>query len=99
MAIDLAYSRKLTHNFSMAVALRFIYSDLGYSTDGSSDVKGAAAFAADIAGYQTLYPIIGRSECQWSWGFNISNIGTKVSYDGGANSAYLPANLRLGTTF
>jgi hypothetical protein len=99
MALDLAYSRKLTDNFSMAVALRFIYSDLGYSTDGSSDVKGAAAFAADIAGYQTFYPIVGRSECQWSWGFNISNIGTKVSYDGGANSAYLPANLRLGTTF
>ena len=99
MALDLGYSRKLTHNFSMAVALRFIYSDLGYSTDGSSDVKGAAAFAADIAGYQTFYPIVGRSECQWSWGFNISNIGTKVSYDGGANTAYLPANLRLGTTF
>ena len=99
MALDLGYSRKLTDNFSMAVALRFIYSDLGYSTDGSSDVKGAAAFAADIAGYQTFYPIVGRSECQWSWGFNISNIGTKVSYDGGANTAYLPANLRLGTTF
>ena len=99
MALDLAYSRKLTNSFSMAVALRFIYSDLGYSTDGSSDVKGAAAFAADIAGYQTLYPIVGRSECQWSWGFNISNIGTKVSYDGGANTAFLPANLRLGTTF
>lgn len=99
MALDLGYSRKLTDNFSMAVALRFIYSDLGYSSDGSSDVKGAAAFAADIAGYQTFYPIVGRSECQWSWGFNISNIGTKVSYDGGANSVFLPANLRLGTTF
>ena len=99
MALDLAYSRKLTKSFSMAVALRFIYSDLGYTQDASSDVKGAAAFAADIAGYQTFYPIVGRSECQWSWGFNISNIGTKVSYDGGANNAYLPANLRLGTTF
>lgn len=97
MALDLAYSRKLTKSFSMAVALRFIYSDLGFTE--TDDVKGAAAFAADIAGYQTLYPIVGRSECQWSWGFNLSNIGTKVSYDGGANTAYLPANLRLGTTF
>ncbi|MBP3354304.1 MAG: type IX secretion system outer membrane channel protein PorV [Bacteroidales bacterium] len=97
MAIDLAYSRKLTRSFSMAVALRFIYSDLGF--DGSNDVKGAAAFAADIAAYQTLYPIVGRSECQWSWGFNISNIGTKLSYDGGAKSVFLPANLRLGTSF
>ena len=97
MALDLAYSRKLTNSFSMAVALRFIYSDLGFTK--TDDVKGAAAFAADIAGYQTLYPIVGRSECQWSWGFNLSNIGTKVSYDGGANSVFLPANLRLGTSF
>ena len=97
MALDLAYSRKLTNSFSMAVALRFIYSDLGFTE--TDDVKGAAAFAADIAGYQTLYPIVGRSECQWSWGFNLSNIGTKVSYDGGANSVFLPANLRLGTSF
>ena len=99
LAFDLGYSRKLSRSFSMAVVFRFIYSDLGYSTDGASDVKGAPAFAADIAGYQTLYPIVGRSECQWSWGFNISNIGTKVSYDGGTNSAFLPANLRLGTSF
>ena len=97
MALDLAYSRKLTNSFSMAVALRFIYSDLGFTE--TDDVKGAAAFAADIAGYQTLYPIVGRSECQWSWGFNLSNIGTKVSYDGGAKNVFLPANLRLGTTF
>ncbi|MEG1574685.1 MAG: type IX secretion system outer membrane channel protein PorV, partial [Bacteroidales bacterium] len=97
LALDLGYSRKLSSNFAMAVVFRFIYSDLGYSSDGSSSAKGAPAFAADIAGYQTFYPIVGRSECQWSWGFNISNIGTKVSYDGGAHSAFLPSNLRLGT--
>ena len=102
MAVDLGYSRKLSQSFSMGVVFRFIYSDLGYNmgTDGSaSDAKGGAAFAADIAGYQTFYPIVGRSECQWSWGFNISNIGSKVSYDGGNSSAFLPTNLRLGTTF
>ena len=62
-------------------------------------MSGASAFAADISGYYTTYPIIGRNECQWSWGFNISNIGSKVSYDGGTESAFLPTNLKLGTTF
>ena len=47
----------------------------------------------------TTYPIIGRNECQWSWGFNISNIGSKVSYNDGNDPAFLPTNLRLGTTF
>ena len=101
MSVDAGYSRKLSEKFSMGVVLRYIYSDLGYGgydyNDGSS--KGASAFAADIAGYFTTYPVIGRNECQWSLGFNISNIGSKVSYSGGAEPAFLPANLKLGTAF
>ena len=99
-AIDAGYSRKLSEKFAMGVTLRFVRSDLGYSTSGASDAKtGASAFAADISGYYTTYPVIGRNECQWSLGFNISNIGSKVSYEGGNRQAYLPANLRIGTAF
>ena len=96
MAVDLGYSRKLSESYSMGVVFRYIYSNLAYSSD--EDISAASAFAADIAGYYTAYPIIGRNECQWSFGFNVSNIGSKVSYDGGATSAFLPTNLRLGTT-
>ncbi len=100
MAIDLGYSRKLSSSFSMGVVFRFIYSNMGFGgLSSAEDMSGAAAFAADISGYQTVYPIIGRSECQFSWGFNISNIGSKVSYDGGTNSSFLPTNLRLGFSF
>lgn len=100
MAIDLGYSRKLSEKYSMGVVLRYIYSDLGFTEGGSSDrTKGASAFAADISGYFTSYPIIGRNECQWSLGWNISNIGSKVGYNGGNNPAFLPTNLRLGTAF
>ena len=100
MAIDLGYSRKLSSTFSMGVVFRFIYSDMGFGgLSSAEDMSGAAAFSADIAGYQTVYPVIGRNECQFSWGFNISNIGSKVSYDGGTNSAFLPTNLRLGFSF
>ncbi len=97
MMVDLGYSRKLSEQFSMGVVLRYIYSDMTYS-DGDEN-EPANAFAADIAAYYTAYPIIGYNECQWAWGLNLSNIGTKVSYDGGNTSQFLPCNLRLGTSF
>ena len=100
MAIDVGYSRKLSEKFSMGVVFRYIYSDLAYNTsDVGDNSTGASAFAADLSGYYTTYPIIGQNECQWSWGFNISNIGSKVAYDNGNNPAFLPTNMRLGTTF
>ena len=100
MSVDVGYSRKLSEKFSMGVALRYIYSDLGYSEMSLQDESsGASAFAADISGYFTTYPVIGRNECQWSWGWNISNIGSKVSYNGGNGPAFLPTNLRIGTAF
>ena len=99
MAFDVGYSRKLSEKFSMGVVLRYIYSNLGFNEGSDQALSGASAFAADISGYYTTYPIIGRNECQWSWGGNISNIGSKISYDGGTESAFLPTNLKLGTTF
>lgn len=100
MAVDVGYSRKLSEKFSMGVVLRYIYSDLGFTDMNTGETnKGASAFSADISGYYTTYPIIGRNECQWSLGFNISNIGSKVSYNAGNDPAFLPANLRLGTAF
>ncbi len=100
MAVDVGYSRKLSEKFSMGVVFRYIYSALGFSpSEAGSQVTGASAFAADIAGYYTTYPIIGQNECQWSWGWNISNIGSKVSYDNGDRPAFLPTNLKIGTTF
>ncbi|RXE71306.1 type IX secretion system outer membrane channel protein PorV [Muribaculaceae bacterium Isolate-002 (NCI)] len=100
LSFDVGYSRKLSEKFSMGVVFRYIYSDLGFSNSNAGDqTVGASAFSADISGYYTTYPIVGRSECQWSWGWNISNIGTKVNYNNGEDPAFLPTNLRLGTTF
>ena len=95
MAIDVSYSRKLSDAFSMAVALRYIRSDMGASAD--DDMVPDNAFAADIAGYLEKYVILGQSECLWSFGFNISNIGSKVSYDGGNTNQFLPTTLKIGT--
>lgn len=99
-SLDVGYSRKLSEKFSMGVALRYILSDLAYSDVYSGEqMTAASAFAADISGYFVTYPMIGRNECQFAWGFDISNIGTKVSYNHGTNNAFLPTNLRLGANF
>jgi len=94
-AFDMAYSRMLTETFSGAVTLRYIRAD--YST-GSDETTPGNAVAADIAGYNESYVAIGQSEMLLGLGFNLSNIGTKISYDGGANSYFLPANMRLGVS-
>ncbi|WP_019538320.1 type IX secretion system outer membrane channel protein PorV [Proteiniphilum acetatigenes] len=94
-ALDVGYSRKLTETFSGAVTLRYIRAD--YST-GDDETTPGNAFSADIAGYNESYFYMGRSEALLGLGFNISNIGTKISYDGGNSSMFLPANLRMGAS-
>ena len=94
MAVDVAYSRMLSQTFSAAVALRYIYSDLAYKQD--EDVSPGSAFAADIALYYNNYVMMGQRECMLAFGLNLSNIGSKISYDGGNTSAFLPTNFRLG---
>lgn len=95
LAFDVAYSRKLSETFSGAITLRYIRAD--YST-GSDEAMPGSAVSADIAGYNELYLNLGRTESLLGLGFNISNIGTKISYDGGNTSMFLPTNLRLGAS-
>lgn len=98
MAVDVAYSRMLSETFSAAVALRFIYSDPALKGEGSEEMKAAHAFAADIALYHNGYLNLGGHESQLGWGLNISNIGSKISYDEGNTSEFIPTNMRLGAS-
>lgn len=94
MSVDVAYSLMLSEKFSLAAAVRWIYSDLTYSyTDETSP---GSAFAADIACYYNDYINIGERECQLGIGLNISNIGSKITFGGTENSEFIPTNMRLG---
>ena len=96
MSIDVAYSLMLSEKFSIAAAIRWLYSDLRY--DYSEDASPASAFAADLALYYNNYINIGQRECQLGLGMNISNVGSKITYFGDDRSNFLPANLRLGAS-
>jgi Type IX secretion system protein PorV len=93
MAVDVAYSRMLSERFSMAVSMRYIISDLM-----SGDDPAGSAFAADISAFYKKPVYFGRERGSLAFGANLSNIGTKISYDGGNSSYFIPTNLRLGTT-
>lgn len=96
MSLDVAYSLMLSEKFSIAAAVRWIYSDLTY--DYTSDTSPGSAFAADLAFYYQTYPIISERECQLGLGVNISNIGSKISFGGSDNSEFIPTNLRIGAS-
>ena len=94
MAADFAYSRMLSETFSASVGLRFIFSDLQYNYD--DEVTPGTAFAADISLFHSDYIFLGQRECMFNWGLNASNIGSKISFDGGNTNQFIPTNLRLG---
>lgn len=96
MAFDIGYSRKLTETFSGGVVMRYIRTD--YSTATDENTTAGNAFAADIAGYNESYIYLGNTESLLGLGFNISNIGTKISMNDGYTSYFLPTNLRLGAS-
>ena len=96
MALDFAYSRMLSETFSASVGLRYILSDLNYNFDEST--TPGHAFAADISMFYSNYIFLGRRECMLNFGLNASNIGSKISYDGGQTNQFIPTNLRLGTS-
>lgn len=96
MSMDVAYSLMLSEKFSIAAAVRWIYSDLTY--DYTQDTSPGSAFAVDLAAYYQNYLNIGSRECQLGLGLNISNIGSKISFGGDNNSEFIPTNLRLGAS-
>ena len=96
MAFDAGYSRMLSEHFSMGVAFRFIVSDLSAR---SEEYYPGSAFSADINGYYALPIDIKTGESKLGIGFNLSNLGTKVSYDKGETSNFLPTTFRLGASY
>ncbi len=100
LALDGSYSLKLSNTFSMAVAGRYIRSNLKVATD-NTDASAANTFAVDVAGfYQSEEKAYNYFNGIWRAGFNIQNLGSKISYDNDEfNTNFLPANLKIGTGF
>jgi hypothetical protein len=100
LAIDGSYSLKLSPTFSMAVAGRYIRSNLKLPQDENIDSQAASSFAVDVAGYYRSREIAYNSfDGRWRAGFNLSNLGGKIKYDEGGQENFLPTNLKFGGGF
>ncbi len=97
-ALDAGYSRKLAENFSMAIAFRFIYSDLtqGQIVAGASTFPGIAASGDISLFYQKPEIKLGDKEGTFRFGTAFTNIGSKIRYSENAIANFIPINLRLG---
>lgn len=84
----------------MAIAGRFINSNLKVASD-NNDASSASSFAVDVAGFfQSEELAFNEFNGRWRAGFNIQNLGPKISYDNDKfNDNFLPANLKIGTGF
>ncbi len=94
--LDGSYSLKLSERFSMAVTGRFLRSDLRIQSQ-SPDASAGSSFSVGVSGYyQSEEVAIGNTYGRYRAGFNVSNIGPKISYDQGGEDNFIPTNLGLG---
>jgi hypothetical protein len=97
-SFDLGYSRKLSENLGVGVALRYINSNLA----GGQAINGVAyktgnAVAADFSLFHNGVDQQGQG---LNWGVTLSNLGSKISYTSDAQQKdYIPANLGLGVAY
>lgn len=100
-SFDVTYARKFSKHWSGAVAARFIYSNLTEGQFvGASETSAGISIATDVAVYYTKDLDLGNMDGNISWGLNISNIGTKISYSQTSiKKDFIPTNFRTGVAF
>ena len=97
--LDASYALRLSPEFAMSVAMRYMRSDLKLSGLGG-DATAASTFGVDISGfYQGEEEAYADFNGRWRMGFAIQNIGPKFSYEEGGVENFQPTNLRLGAGF
>lgn len=98
-SLDASYALRLSDQFAMSVAMRYMRSDLKLGpVDG--DATAASTFGVDISGfYQGEEEAYADFNGRWRMGFAIQNIGPKFTYEEGGSENFQPTNLRLGAGF
>jgi hypothetical protein len=99
LTLDASYALRLADQFSMAVSLRYLRSDLRIQ---AVDINAGAAgsIGVDVSGfYQSEEEAYSDFNGRWRGGFAIQNIGPKIKYDDAGRENFIPTTLRLGGGF
>ncbi|WP_223550899.1 type IX secretion system outer membrane channel protein PorV [Aestuariivivens sp. NBU2969] len=99
LSLDVSYALRLSDQFAMSVAMRYLRSDLRIQ-GVDQDASAANTFGVDISGYyQSEEEAYNDFNGRWRMGFAIQNVGPKFKYDQGGLDNFQPTNLRLGAGF
>ncbi|WP_147679048.1 type IX secretion system outer membrane channel protein PorV [Algibacter pacificus] len=99
LSIDGSYALRLSDQFSMSVAMRYLRSDLRLQVNNENS-SAASTFGVDISGYyQGEEEAYADFNGRWRAGFAIQNIGPKFKYADDGLDNFQPTTLRLGAGF
>jgi hypothetical protein len=99
LTLDASYALRLADQFSMAVSLRYLRSDLKIQ-QVDSNASAASSIGVDVSGfYQGEEEAYSDFNGRWRGGFAIQNIGPKIKYDDAGRENFIPTTLRLGGGF
>lgn len=100
LAFDASYALRLSDQFAMSVAMRYLRSDFRLNYDENIDATAANTFGVDISGYyQSEEQAYADFNGRWRMGFALQNLGPKFKYDEEGVENFQPTNLRLGAGF
>ena len=97
-SVDVAFAQQFSDVFSGGIAIRYINSNLtgGTSVQGAAS-KAGQSVAADVSFFYRKQDLqLGEKDGEFSFGFNVSNIGAKMRYTETSETDFIPINLRLG---
>ena len=96
-SIDGSFARKFGNEFSLGLTLRYIHSSLANGSFlAGQQYKAGNAVAADVSLYYTKQIQEFGNNATFSFGTNISNIGSKIAYTDNGTKYFLPTNWKFG---
>jgi len=96
-AIDFGYSRKVSDNIGVGVALRYINSNLANGSFNGVTYKAGQSVAADLSVFGNGLSEEGQGV---TWGIALSNLGAKIGYtDNAQTKDFIPANMGAGIAY
>ncbi len=94
-AIDIGFAQKLSKNFSLGVATRFINSSISRVYFNGQQGNAASTVAVDLTMfYKSNQFKLGEKKAVATGGLAFTNLGAKIKYSTERN--FIPMNMRLG---
>ncbi len=99
LTLDASYTLKLSKNYAMSIAFRYLRSDLRLQASDNNS-SSANSVGVDLTGYYESQEIpYTNFNGKWRGGFAIQNIGPQIKFDDDGSEVFLPTTMRLGGGF